>query len=131
MNSRWRFNKYLEKQKFAPHFDAGFTKNINESTHLTFILYLNEGFNGGETIFFPEGTNDSSQIVKNSGKLFGWSKPNEVKEVKVIPKIGLVLVFFHNGALSPRHEGAPHHSPDMSKYIIRSDIVFQRANPVQ
>jgi hypothetical protein len=70
------------------------------------------------------------KFIKIIGKPFGWSKQNEVKEVRVVPKTGLALLFFHNGSLSPRHEGAPHRSPDKSKYIIRSDIVFQRTNPV-
>ncbi len=30
VNERWRFNKYDIGQKFGPHFDAGFMRNINE-----------------------------------------------------------------------------------------------------
>lgn len=46
LNERWRFNKYHRDQKFAPHFDAGFQRNKNEKTLMTFIVYLNEGFDG-------------------------------------------------------------------------------------
>jgi hypothetical protein len=30
VNERWRFNKYDVGQKFGPHFDAGFMRNVNE-----------------------------------------------------------------------------------------------------
>jgi hypothetical protein len=53
INKRWRFNKYRKGDFFKPHFDAGFVFSPKESTLLTFILYLNEGFEGGETIFYP------------------------------------------------------------------------------
>jgi len=53
INQRWRFNRYSKGQFFRPHFDAGFIYSDNEKTLMTFILYLNEGFEGGETTFFP------------------------------------------------------------------------------
>jgi len=48
LNERWRFNKYRIGQRFGPHFDAGFQKHKNEKTLMTFIVYLNEGFDGKE-----------------------------------------------------------------------------------
>jgi len=81
---------------------------------LTLIIYLNEGFEGGETIFFPEG------------KPQYYSKPNTVEEYIVVPKTGMAILFFHNGVLSPRHEGAALLDSDKYKYIIRSDVMFTK-----
>lgn len=81
---------------------------------MTFILYLNDGFEGGETVFFPEG------------KPQYWSKPGTVEEYKVVPKTGMVLVFYHSGKLSPRHEGAEVTKEGDTKYIIRSDVMFKK-----
>jgi hypothetical protein len=40
-------------QFFKPHFDAGYVYDKNEKTVLTFILYLNDVADGGETTFYP------------------------------------------------------------------------------
>jgi hypothetical protein len=117
VNPRWRFNRYDNGQKFGPHLDAGYTKNINEKTLLTFIVYLNEGFQGGETKFFP------------GGKRFFYEKVPSTKEVVITPKCGTALVFFQAGELNHRHEGSPLIG-DMPKYILRSDIAYKRENPV-
>eukprot|EP01117_Protostelium_nocturnum_P001423 TRINITY_DN1172_c0_g1_i5.p1 TRINITY_DN1172_c0_g1~~TRINITY_DN1172_c0_g1_i5.p1 ORF type:complete len:274 (-),score=94.78 TRINITY_DN1172_c0_g1_i5:1272-2093(-) len=93
INSRWRFNKYHANQYFKPHFDAGFVYDDNEKTLFTFILYLSEGFEGGETTFFP------------GDKKVSWDKPIPGIECKVKPKMGSALVFFQAGKLNPRHEG--------------------------
>eukprot|EP01090_Pellita_catalonica_P009555 TRINITY_DN2065_c0_g1_i1.p1 TRINITY_DN2065_c0_g1~~TRINITY_DN2065_c0_g1_i1.p1 ORF type:complete len:219 (-),score=13.70 TRINITY_DN2065_c0_g1_i1:112-768(-) len=114
INERWRFGRYSAGQYFLPHFDAGFNRSQNEKSLFTFIIYLNDGFDGGETIFFPEG------------KPRQWSKPNEVKEVVIKPKAGTALVFYHVGRMSPRHEGAKHTASDSYKYIIRSDLMYKQ-----
>lgn len=119
LNERWRFNKYEVGHYFKPHFDVGFTKNVNEKTLLTFILYLNDGFEGGETIFFP------------GGKSASHLKQPDREEVKVKPKQGMALVFYQDGELNYRHEGAPHVSKGKYKYIIRSDIFYVRRNKIQ
>ena len=50
-NERLRFYRYQPGQKFALHFDGAFIRNPREQSYLTFIIYLNEGFGGGETAF--------------------------------------------------------------------------------
>lgn len=87
-----------------------------QQTLLTFIVYLNEGFEGGETVFFPGG-------------ITGTNPPRR-EEVRVVPKTGMALVFFQAGQLNHRHEGAPHTSEDVQKFILRSDIAYQRAKPM-
>jgi hypothetical protein len=41
-------------QKFAPHFDGFFRRSNGERSQLTFMVYLNADFTGGETKFYGE-----------------------------------------------------------------------------
>ncbi|RYI84731.1 MAG: 2OG-Fe(II) oxygenase [Acetobacteraceae bacterium] len=50
-NERLRCYRYQPGQRFAPHFDGCFRRDESEESFLTFIVYLNEGFGGGETAF--------------------------------------------------------------------------------
>jgi hypothetical protein len=40
VNERWRFNRYDVGQKFGPHFDAGFQRNVNEVVYTTITFFL-------------------------------------------------------------------------------------------
>jgi len=112
INKRWRFNRYASAQYFKPHYDAGYVYDRHEKTLMTFILYLSGGFEGGETVFFPGGRQNY------------WSTPDAKLECRVKPTVGTALIFFQTGDLSPLHEGAPHNSPGMYKYILRSDLTY-------
>jgi prolyl 4-hydroxylase len=103
INKRWRFNRYIKGGYFRPHYDAGYKYSRECETLFTFILYLNQGFEGGETKFFPR-----------------QSKP-----VCVVPKIGTALVFFQTGDLSPLHEGSELLS-ESPKLILRSDLAYKK-----
>jgi predicted 2-oxoglutarate/Fe(II)-dependent dioxygenase YbiX len=52
-NERFRGYRYRPGQRFAPHFDGAFyrpeTPDGREGSVLTLLLYLNDGFSGGET----------------------------------------------------------------------------------
>src|SRR5207244_2291177 len=50
-NERFRCYRYEVGQRFAPHFDGAFIRDENEESLLTFMVYLNDGFEGGETEF--------------------------------------------------------------------------------
>ena len=69
LNERFRFYRYERGQQFRGHIDAAFVRSNGEHSLLTFMIYLNDGFEGGETSF-------PSQIVK--------------------PERGLALVFRHD-----------------------------------
>jgi predicted 2-oxoglutarate/Fe(II)-dependent dioxygenase YbiX len=77
LNERFRFYRYHEGQYFEWHRDGAFHRNAQESSLLTLMFYLNDGFRGGHTEFaeFPA----------------------------VEPKRGAALVFAHG----LRHRGAP------------------------
>jgi prolyl 4-hydroxylase len=78
LNERLRFYKYTEAQAFRWHRDGSFCRQNGEASRLTFMIYLNDGFEGGETEF---------------------DSPEEI----VVPKTGMALLFDHQ----LRHQGSP------------------------
>jgi len=50
LNERFRFYRYTENQLFRLHKDFSFVRN-NQESKLSFIIYLNESFKGGQTDF--------------------------------------------------------------------------------
>jgi hypothetical protein len=50
-NERFRCYRYEPGQKFSAHYDGAFVRDSHERSHLTFIVYLNDGFGGGATAF--------------------------------------------------------------------------------
>lgn len=78
LNERFRYYKYGPSECFRWHRDGSFRRANGEASELTFMIYLNDGFEGGETEFdWPE------RAVK--------------------PRAGMALVFAHRA----RHQGAP------------------------
>jgi len=71
----FRIYKYSSGQRFKMHRDGSYIRNENEKSFYTFLIYLNDDFEGGETEF---------------ENLF-----------TVAPKKGSALVFYH----PLRHEG--------------------------
>jgi prolyl 4-hydroxylase len=51
LNERFRYYRYVPGQKFAWHTDGSFRRENGEASMLTFMVYLNEGYTGGETLF--------------------------------------------------------------------------------
>lgn len=73
-NERFRFYRYDPGQKFAPHWDGSFHRHHGERSHLTFLVYLNDSFTGGETRFYLD---------------------NGTPRLEVKPARGMALVFAH------------------------------------
>ena len=69
LNEMFRFYKYDPGQEFKKHRDQSYIRNANESSYFTFMIYLNDDFEGGETVF----TN-----------------------VKIKPRKGTALIFLHD-----------------------------------
>lgn len=95
-NERLRCYRYRPGTRFAPHKDGCFQRDENERSFYTFLVYLNEGFTGGETLFF--------------------TKP----EIKIQPETGLGLLFQHPFV----HEGCL--VTEGVKYVVRSDIMYRK-----
>lgn len=98
-NERWRCYRYDPGERFAPHYDGCFERNVSERSQLTFMIYLNDGFEGGETHFYRAGGSP-------------W--------LSVKPEAGKALVFIHQQL----HEGAPVLTG--RKYVLRSDVMYRR-----
>jgi len=102
LNERFRFYRYEPGEVFNRHYDGCFPRSKTEMSHLTFIVYLSDGFEGGQTTFYLR-----------SGK-----------QVKVDPVSGTALVFWHGSHhLSPEHEGSA--CKNGNKYVLRSDIMYK------
>jgi len=62
LNERFRFYKYVPGQEFKAHQDGSYIRNTNEWSVFTFMVYLNEGMEGGATIF------NKQTIIPETGK---------------------------------------------------------------
>lgn len=51
LNERFRFYRYHPGQRFARHRDGAYERNANEISFYTFMVYLNDGYEGGRTRF--------------------------------------------------------------------------------
>lgn len=51
LNERFRFYRYEKGQRFKRHIDGRFQRNEQEESRITFMIYLNDDFLGGETKF--------------------------------------------------------------------------------
>jgi len=67
VNERFRYYRYDVGQQFDWHYDGAFQRVSGERSRLTFMIYLNTGFDGGTTSF------EDAQIVPQEGlALFFW-----------------------------------------------------------
>ncbi|WP_375559030.1 2OG-Fe(II) oxygenase [Bernardetia sp. OM2101] len=105
LNPRFRFYKYESNQRFKKHID-GRVKLEKEGkvqeSRITFMIYLSDDFEGGQTVF----------DYKN--------EKNELQIIEIQPKTGTALCFVHE----IKHEGKP--VPKGTKYVLRSDIMFEK-----
>ncbi|MEK6234074.1 MAG: 2OG-Fe(II) oxygenase [Planctomycetales bacterium] len=95
LNERLRFYRYDPGQRFDWHFDGYHARDNGERSRLTFLVYLNDDFKGGET------------------DLDLYRGP-----VRVQPIRGSALVFIHHVL----HQGAPVVSG--RKYVLRTDVMY-------
>jgi len=104
LNERFRFYRYELGQMFQPHFDGCYPRKEEDCSLMTCIIYLNDGFEGGHTTFFP----------------------GSKKQIKVNPVRGQALLFWHGPTPhSPLHEGSALLNGE--KYVLRTDVMFRPA----
>ena len=101
LNERFRLYRYRAGQRFAPHMDHWYQPSARSITLLTVLVYLNEGFEGGETSF-------CEQI-----------------ERVVTPQTGLAAVFQHK----IRHAGEP--VVRGTKYALRTDVLYMSDEDIE
>ncbi|MCW8132952.1 MAG: 2OG-Fe(II) oxygenase [Planctomycetota bacterium] len=97
LNERLRLYRYDEGQRFPPHAD-GYYVRPGERSLLTLLLYLNEGYEGGETCFAATEFEAAQAFV---------------------PRTGAALIFPHERW----HEGRP--VLKGRKYVLRTDVMFR------
>ena len=95
VNEKFRCYEYQAGQRFAPHSDGAFVRSDDERSWYTFMVYLNDGFEGGETVFFVE------------------------PEVIIRPRAGTGLLFQHPII----HEGSEVKAG--VKYVLRTDLMYR------
>jgi predicted 2-oxoglutarate/Fe(II)-dependent dioxygenase YbiX len=101
LNERLRCYRYDVGERFAPHYDGCFQRANGERSHLTFLVYLNDACEGGETRFYRD------------------NRPC----LEVHPACGQALVFVHEQL----HEGAA--VMRGRKYVLRTDVMYRRTAP--
>ncbi len=69
LNELFRFYKYQAGQAFKRHRDQSYIRNEMEASYFTFMIYLNDNYEGGETRF---------------------------THLTIQPKQGMALIFFHD-----------------------------------
>lgn len=84
-NSIIMTGKYVKGNSFSLHTDTGlyFNKLTNEKTQWTLLVYLNDDFEGGETVFYDDNWNETKTIIPKKGTaiLFDiqlWHKANTI-----------------------------------------------------
>ena len=103
VNERLRFYRYDPGQQFDWHTDGYYRRENNDRSFLTFMVYLNGGFAGGETTFTDDRTTP------------------RFRDFAVTPDAGLALFFTH----MLLHKGEP--VTDGRKYVLRTDVMYSRS----
>ncbi|MEO1233361.1 MAG: 2OG-Fe(II) oxygenase [Myxococcota bacterium] len=104
LNERFRIYRYDPGQFFDWHLDGAFVRSPEERSFQTFMVYLNEGFEGGQTDFCREA----------------WTDPKS--ESEVVPRVGRGLAFEHRTL----HRGRAVASG--RKYVLRTDIMYRESD---
>lgn len=106
LNPRFRFYRYEPGQRFKRHLDGRVYLPTGEVSRVTLLFYLNEGCEGGETVFSD----------------WGFSKGKSIKpEIRITPAAGSALFFTHE----IWHEGASVTAG--KKYVLRTDVLYAGA----
>ncbi|KAJ3106646.1 hypothetical protein HK100_003705 [Physocladia obscura] len=126
INPRWRIYRYVPGAIYRPHIDGGWPKSDYDEkadkytfdasggtvwSRLTFLIYLNEGFEGGETTYFVP----SQEVV------------GVMDAKRVIPRAGCAMVFPHGSVKGNLlHEGSG--VTRGVKYIARTEVLYRKSS---
>jgi predicted 2-oxoglutarate/Fe(II)-dependent dioxygenase YbiX len=105
-NERLRLYRYDIGQQFDWHRDGYFQRPNGERSFFTFMVYLNDDFDGGATSFSDDG--------------FGF--PGGM--LRITPAKGMGLLFHH----PILHRGDP--VTTGHKYVLRTDVMYRRVATV-
>jgi prolyl 4-hydroxylase len=99
LHERFRFYRYVVAEQFRLHMDGSVRRGEAEESQQTFMVYLSDVEEGGETNFYRAGG---------------------IAEFAVQPRRGRALVFDHRCL----HEGAAVRRG--CKYVLRTDVMYRR-----
>ena len=69
LNELFRFYRYQRGHQFKGHYDESYVRNAQEASYFTFMVYLNDNFQGGDTTF---------------------------RGLRIQPRQGMALIFLHS-----------------------------------
>jgi hypothetical protein len=116
INGTFRINKYTNSEGTEYHRDAQFTEAKNIKSNYTVLIYLNDSYKSGETIFL-KGTEKyqfNGMSIKEEIKKIGRKK----ETIKIIPEIGKCIIF---------DQRLLHKSNSIKgeKYVLRTELICQ------
>lgn len=114
-----RVIRYEPGGVLIPHYDLTHVFDTNRRTLMSLVINLTEG--EGPTSFLHEPQRHLPHDMRDNSDWKRVANPEEII-VSVEPKVGQALVFDH-GLL---HQGTP--VWNQSKVIIRTDVIFERAD---
>jgi WD40 repeat protein len=100
LNERFRYCRYTGGQSFRIHRDGAHAPSPRLRSHLTLQIYLDDGFEGGRTRFYPSRVGPTIGAVR--------------------AKRGRAIVFDHR----LWHDGEP--VPAGVKHVLRTDVMYRR-----
>nr|WP_276600907.1 MULTISPECIES: 2OG-Fe(II) oxygenase [unclassified Nannocystis] len=105
VHERLRCYRYDPGERFAPHFDSACVRADDERSLLTFMVYLNEDFTGGETHFLHL----EQTVVPHTGLgvLFQHRHLHEVRAVVTGRKYAVRCDILYKGPRAPREGSSP------------------------
>ncbi|MES2788988.1 MAG: 2OG-Fe(II) oxygenase [Planctomycetota bacterium] len=101
-DTEFKFYRYDVDQRFLRHKDGMIRRDATTRSRLTCLFYLNDGFDGGETVFYSDIKVDN---VRHEA-------------ATVVPRTGDALFFQHEWW----HEGRGVKTG--RKYVLRSDVFY-------
>lgn len=116
--------RYPSGGHFAPHTDGNAIHDLNHRSFQSVIIYLNDipMEMGGGTRFYHSDV--LKKLKQTSDNIWSTDDPSYIL-LEVQAKCGRILIFDQNLT----HEGIPVKYP-YKKYIIRSDIIYERQPPI-
>jgi len=104
LNERLRLYRYDVGQLFDWHYDGHFARSNGQRSMFTFMVYLNDDFEGGATSF----------------SLVGYGVASIGDMIRITPRKGMALLFHH----PILHRGDT--VTARRKYVLRTDVMYGR-----
>ena len=114
LNERCRLSKYYPGDRFQMHEDAQYIKSDKVRSHFTVNIYMNGGFEGGQTRFYYPPTEEDPITGR-------WIKGDV--QCAVVPAPGRCLIFRQPPEAHLLHDGEELGSG--VKYLLRSDVMYK------